>query len=181
MAPFAVRARQIASRSVHADERVDPALSEVVVESPVTERSSITTVAIDAATIAAASITRVVDDAGDTIAWRIARETGTLASNAVILAINGRGVSVGGARELARAIQKHEAVRVTIDSRGLESDLSSGLAETPVADQLAADAADTPRVECRLDPEKFRSADAYRHAVYVQSLPENAETCIHQP
>ncbi len=146
---------------------------------PEHSQKSITTAAVPAADVAAASIAPVVDEAGETVGWQVVRGAGALSQGAVIVAINGRGISVGGRNELVAALENQQPVRVTLDATHPGD--STSASEIAVRDQLATDSVTAPPPDCRLDPEKFRSADDYRRAVYRLSLPQNAGMCMPPP
>jgi len=148
-------------------------------EVPRPSQAAITTAAVSAADVSAATIAPLLDEAGETVAWQIVRETGALSRGDVIVAINGRGMSVGGRNELVAALENQQTVRVTLD-RGRRGD-STAADEISVREQLTADAVTVPPPNCRLDPEKFRSADEFRRAVYRLSLPQNAGMCMPPP
>jgi len=143
-------------------------------------------VPVEAAKLAQANIVALFDDSGEPVAWRIAPAAGAatdfrLVPGNIIVAINGRGMGVGGASELVRALENSESVRITLAHRGMESELTESATTSSVGEQLAADSVQAPAPDCRVNPSEFRSAADYRRAVYVMSLRENAATCTLPP
>ena len=139
-------------------------------------------VPVDAASLALANIVPLFDDSGESVAWRIAPAPAAatdsrLVPGHIIVAINGRGLSVGGASELVRALGNGESVGITLAEGGMESALAESATTISVSEQLATDSVKASAPDCRLNPSQFRSADDYRRAVYVMSLRENTATC----
>jgi hypothetical protein len=135
-------------------------------------------ISMSSAQLARASIVPLIDESGESVAWRLASPAGDqLETGRVIVAVNGRGLSNGGAGELKGALEKEAPVALTLAQSGTVSALTEAPASLTVGEQLAADSVAPPARHCRLDPSKFRSVEDYRRTVYALSLRDSAEGC----